>query len=106
MTDKKAKSTSIKKPKFVLTDETKFYLATKDISNEESDLFFIASLFLPAKKGTIYLQPFTEIATFDDAESATIYYETVSKMAEVHKATEGGYGIHAEIVKKFLEHTK
>ena len=105
MKDKKTNSTAIKKPRFVLTDEAKFYLATKDITNDD-DLFFIASLFLPVKKGTIFLQPFTEIATFDDAESASIYHDTVAKMAKIHEQTESTFGIYADAIKKFNEREK
>ena len=91
----------IKKPRFVLTDEAKFYLATKDITGEnEDDLFFIASLFLPAKKGTIVLEPHTEIATFDDPESAMIYHETISKIVQIHKQTDD-FGIYESAIKKF-----
>lgn len=97
---------TIKKPKFILTDEAKFYLATKDITNDDDDLFFIASLFLPVKKGTIFLQPFTEIATFDDAESASIYHDTVAKMAKIHEQTESTFGIYADAIKKFNEREK
>lgn len=93
---------SIKKPKFVLTDETKFYLATKDITDTENDdLFFIASLFLPVKKpNVIVLDPHTEIATFDDAESASIYHDTVSKMAQVHAQIED-FAILKDAINKF-----
>ena len=99
---------SIKKPKFVLTDETKFYLATKDITDTENDdLFFIASLFLPVKKpNVIVLDPHTEIATFDDAESASIYCETVSKMVKIHEETNTTFGIYADMINKFKGNEK
>ena len=102
MKNKKTKNTAIKKPKFVLTDEAKFYLATKDITDENDDgLFFIASLFLPAKKGVVTLDPYTEIATFDDAESAMIYHDTVAKMAKIHEQVDDSWGIYTDAINKF-----
>ena len=92
--------TTIKKPRFVLTDESRFYLATKDVTGEDDDLFFIASLFLPAGRGTVHLDPHTEIATFDDAESASIYHDTVSKMAQVHAQIEN-FAILKDAINKF-----
>lgn len=104
---KDKKSTTIKKPRFVLTDEAKFYLATKDITGEnENGLFFIASLFLPSNKGVVLLEPHTEIATFDDAESASIYYDTVAKMVEVHQQIDKSWGVYADAIKKFNAHEK
>ena len=102
MENKKPKNNEIKKPRFVLTDEAKFYLATKDITDtDKDDMFFIASLFCPVKRANvIVLEPHTEIATFDDAESASIYYETVSKMVKVHENMEN-FGIYKEMINKF-----
>lgn len=96
----------IKKPRFVLTDEARFYLAVKDVTGENDDgLFFIASLFLPVGKGTVYLEPRTEIATFDDAESSMIYHDTISKMAKVHAQT-NDFGILKDAINKFNAHEK
>ena len=108
MAHNKPKNNTIKKPKFVLTNEAKFYLATKDITDEnDDDLFFIASLFLPVKKpNVIVLDPHTEIATFDDAESAHIYYETVAKMAKIHAETDTTYGIYTDMINKFYGRDK
>ncbi|MBO4683623.1 MAG: hypothetical protein J5611_03570 [Alphaproteobacteria bacterium] len=102
---KQKPSTSIKKPRFVLTDEHRFYLATKEISTENPDgLFFIASLFLSNGKGasgTLH----TEIATFDDADSAVIYRETVAAMAVVNAETALGT-MFQERVSKFMSQSK
>ena len=68
----------IKKPRLVLNSATKFYLATTEVNPENpSDWFFFISLFYPVKNGMIIQQPQTEITTFDDSESAAIYYETM-----------------------------
>ena len=39
-------------------------------------------LFYPVKNGSIKLIPQTEITTFDDAESAAIYYDTLVRYCE------------------------
>lgn len=84
---KQKTTTSIKRPRFVLTDMTRFYLATKELSEQSPDgLFFIVSLFLPKLKNGI-LELHTEVATFDDAESALIYRETVAAMAATNVKT-------------------
>lgn len=102
----KKSNNKIKSPKFVLTDESRFYLATRDVTDTENDdLFFVASLFLPVKKSTIVLQPYTEIAAFDDAESASVYHDVVSKMAQVHSQMED-FGIYKTILEKFNENQK
>ena len=97
-----SKNSGFKKPRFVLTDEAKFYLATKDVTDvDNDDMFFIASLFLPVKKtNVVILDPHTEIATFDDAESATIYHETVAKIVKIHEKMEG-FGIYADMINRF-----
>ena len=74
-----------------------------DVNND--DLFFIASLFLPVKKSTIVLQPYTEIAAFDDAESASVYYDVVSKMAQVHSQMED-FGRYKQMIEKFQGNEK
>jgi hypothetical protein len=71
----------IQKPRLVLNNTAKFYLATHEV-NSESDWFFFISLFYPVKNGRIMQQPQTEITTFDDAESAAIYYETLVHYCE------------------------
>ena len=102
----KKSNNKIKSPKFVLTDESRFYLATKDMTDvDNDDLFFIASLFLPVKKSTIVLQPYTEIAAFDDAESASVYHDVVSKMAQVHSKMED-FGIYKQMIEKFQGNEK
>ncbi len=104
---KNQKDTAIKKPKFVLTNEAKFYLATKDMTDENDDgLFFIASLFLPAKKtNVVVMDPRTEIATFDDAESANIYCQTISKMAQINAQT-AVFNAHQDVIDKFYGREK
>ena len=83
----------IQKPRLVLNNTAKFYLATTEVNPENpSDWFFFISLFYPVKNGrimqqpqteiTIMQQPQTEITTFDDAESAAIYYETLVHYCE------------------------
>ena len=90
---------SIKKPRFVLTDETRLYLATKELSEESPDgLFFIVSLFWPVKQGAQPAVPRTEVATFDDAESAVIYRETVAAMCRANAKS-----AFAEMCKDFIE---
>ena len=84
MTRKKTTNKSaIKKPRLVLNNTAKFYLATHEVNPENpSDWFFFISLFYPVKDGRIMQQPQTEITTFDDAESAAIYYETLVHYCE------------------------
>ncbi len=102
---KQKPNTSIKKPRFVLTDEHRFYLATKEISVENPDgLFFIASLFLPSGKGA-FGTLHTEVATFDDGESAVVYRETIAAMAAVNAETATG-AIFQEYVSKFMSQSK
>ena len=87
MTGKKAnkQTNGIKKPKFVLTNATKLYLATKELEYDSAEgLFFIASLFLPINKGFVPLNPCTEVAAFDDALSAVVYRETIDNMAKLN----------------------
>lgn len=73
----------IQKPRLVLNNTAKFYLATTEVNPENpSDWFFFISLFYPVKNGRIMQQPQTEITTFDDAESAAIYYETLVHYCE------------------------
>ena len=79
----------IRKPKLVLNNATKLYLASKEISDENvDDLFFVLALFLPVNKGNIILQPQTEMMTFDDVESARIYSETLSKYCAYNAKTQ------------------
>lgn len=74
---------TIKRPRLVLNNATKFYLAITEFDPEStSDLFFFISLFYPVKNGSIKLIPQTEITTFDDAESAAIYYDTLVRYCE------------------------
>ena len=104
----KSKTTpSIKKPKFVLTNEAKFYLATRELSNENGDgLYFIASLFLPVKNGSILAQAYNEVATFDDADSAMIYRETVANLCQVNLTTTAVGREFAKIAEEFKENTR
>ena len=96
---KKAKDTErFKRPQFVLTDEARFYLATRDITNtDETDLFFIASLYLPRQKGRILFSPRTEVAAFEDSTSADIYHNTVSAMCRVNARSDIGQEYKEEI---------
>ena len=90
-----------KNPKFVLTNETRFYLATRDITNtDESDLFLIASLYLP--KGGTLLVPHTEVAAFEDSDSAAVYRDTVSAMGRINAKSGVGQEFEKEI-KAFQE---
>ena len=75
----------VKKPILVLNDATKIYLATKDVSKSEAGLFLIMSLFLPVNKGRILPEPKTEISAFEDAESASIYYETMDVFCKFNR---------------------
>lgn len=91
------------KPKFVLTNETRFYLATRDITNtDETDLFLIASLYLPIKKGGTLLVPHTEVAAFEDSDSAAVYRDTVSAMGRINAKSGVGQAFEKEI-KAFQE---
>ena len=96
---KKAKDTErFKRPQFVLTDEARFYLATRDVSDDnESDLFFIASLYLPRQKGGTLFSPRTEVAAFEDSTSADIYHNTVSAMCRVNAQSDIGQEYKKEI---------
>lgn len=78
-------NTVIQKPILVLNDKTKFYLATVELNDDNpSDLFFIMSLFLPVKGSSVYAEPHTEIMTFNDAESADTYRQTLSHYCDVN----------------------
>ena len=79
------KATVVKKPMLVLNDATKIYLATKDVSKDEAGLFLIMSLFLPVNKGRILPEPKTEISAFEDAESASVYYETMDVFCKFNR---------------------
>lgn len=77
------KTQKIKQPVLVMNNTAKFYLATTEVNPENpSDWFFFISLFYPVKNGRIIQQAQTEITTFDDAESAAIYYETLVHYCE------------------------
>ena len=90
--------TGIKKPRLVLNDNQKFYLATKEISNGETDLFCIISLFLPVNKGMITAsEAHTEISAFDDADSAAIYRETLEQYCRFNTKTNLGRTCKAAI---------
>ena len=67
----------IKRPRLVLNNATKLYLASKEISTENDDCFFIMSMFLPKNQKRGDLQ--TELMVFDDAESASIYGQALEK---------------------------
>lgn len=111
MTKKKAVNDNtnkgaIKKPRLVLNDATKFYLATHEVVTEDiSDLFFFISLFYPVKDGRIFERPQTEITTFDDAESAAIYYETLQRLCAFN-AKNPNLIYASEVIKNFKERTK
>ncbi len=68
---------TIKRPRLVLNNATKLYLASKEISTENDDYFFIMSLFLPKNQKHNDLQ--TELMVFDDPESASIYGQALEK---------------------------
>lgn len=90
-TNKETNNNNIKKPKLVLNNATKLYLATKELEYDSAEgLFFIASLFLPITKGFVPLNPCTEVAAFDDALSAIVYRETIDNMAKLNLASTMG----------------
>ena len=96
----------IRKPKLVLNNATKLYLASKEVSDGEvDDLFFILALFLPVNKGNFVLQPQTEMMTFDDAESARIYSETLSKYCAYNAKTQPAKMVQFAI-DEFKQNTK
>ena len=83
MIKEKEATTGIKKPILVLNNANKFYIATQEVTGENtSDLFFVLSLFLPVKNGVTIIQPHTEINAFDDANSASVYYQTLARYCE------------------------
>lgn len=89
-----------KKPAFVLTNETRFYLATQNITNtDETNLYMIASLYLPVRKDGISLAKHIEVAAFDDSTSADIYHDTVSAMCRVNAQSDTGQEYKKEIAR-------
>ena len=94
-----------KKPVLVLNDATKMYLATQDVSDDKTDFFLILSLFLPRNKGRFSLEPQTEISTFYDAESASVYHETLKRYCEVNKKRPEAQ-MFADTIKKFNENAR
>lgn len=102
---KENKKEVIKKPILTLNSTTKFYLATREITNEEDDLFFIISLFMPVKNGSVFNQAITEISTFEDAKSASVYYQTLSKYCAVNAKTQIGQSVE-DAIKDFYAYTK
>lgn len=101
---KKTTTTSIKKPVLVLNDVNKFYLATQEVTGESmGDLFFVLSLFLPVKNGTTMIQPQTEINAFDNAESASVYYETLSRYCDFNEKSDKAEMVR-DAINKFKKH--
>ena len=98
MTKKKETTTGIKKPILVLNDKDKFYLATQEVTGESmSGLFFVLSLFLPVKNGATIVQPHTEINAFDDANSASVYYETLARYCDFNAKSDNMYMVKEAI---------
>jgi len=97
---------SKKRPKVVINNLTKLYIATKEITDDNNgDLFFIMSLFLPVKDGVTYLRPQTEIEAYDDAEYFCNYYQTLSHYCAVNAKTT--IGIQAkQAIADFYKYTK
>ena len=85
MTKQNESTQRIKKPILVLNDANKFYLATQEIGESESGLFYLISLFLPVKDGIVMNQPRTEISAFDDSKSLSVHYETLKFHCQYHK---------------------
>ena len=105
MSDKKETNT-IQKPKLTLNDTNKFYLATGDFTGEsESGLFFVLSLYLPVKNGTIMIQPHTEVSAFDDANSAIVYQETLARYCAFNVKSSAAQMVK-DIIKDFNERKK
>ena len=102
---KENKKEVIKKPILTLNSATKFYLATRELTNEEDDLFFIISLFMPVKNGSVVAQAVTEILTFEDANSANVYYQTLSKYCAVNAKHQIGQSVE-NAIKDFYAYTK
>lgn len=102
---KQKTNTIIQKPILVLNDQTKFYLATVELNDDEpSDLFFIMSLFLPVKDSIIYAKPSTEIMTFNDAESADAYRQTLSHYCDVNIKSDIAKSVE-KAIEDFKKHT-
>lgn len=95
---KKKPTTRLKKPVLVLNDVNKFYLATTEITNSESDLYIILSLFLPVKNGRRVYQLYTEAVAYDDAESAARNLEVLSRYC--------GYNVTSEDAEPFQQQIK
>lgn len=102
---KENKKEVIQKPILTLNSATKFYLATRELTNEEDELFFIISLFMPVKNGLVFNQAFTEISTFEDAKSANVYLQTLSKYCTVNAKTQIGQSVK-DAIKDFYTYTK
>jgi len=83
MKNKENKSIS-NKPKLVLNDATKFYLATQDLDNEDG-LFVVASLFCPRNGGQITVNPITEVAIFENSDAAVYYSTALRGFCEINK---------------------
>ena len=102
---KENKKEVIKEPILTLDSTTKFYLATRELTDEEDDLFFIASLFMPVENGIVFNRAVTEISTFEDAKSADVYYKTLSKHCAINVKSQIGKSAE-KAIKDFYAHTK
>ena len=103
MKNKNEQQIKFKKPMLVLNNATKVYLATREISDEQADFFFIVSLFMPQVIGKYSPEFQTEISAFrmEDAESADVYRQTLEKYGEFNEKY-----INDERVSKMIQHFK